>query len=147
MELAARPADVFFTGTETKEAAQKFYDDVQWRLAKYGHQPDDLKVLPGTAIFVGQTAEDAERDYRQLQDLIPEEVGIQVLSKMVGVDLYQYSPEEPLPELPDTLGIRSSRNLLQELSRRHGLSIRQLYQHTLHACGAVFLKCDPDLGA
>src|SRR3546814_9762038 len=57
LELAARTADVIFTVTETKEAAQKFYADVKGRLAKYGRQPDDLKVLPGTAIFVGQTAE------------------------------------------------------------------------------------------
>src|SRR3546814_1248273 len=75
--------------------------------------------------------------------LIPEEVGIQVLSKMVGVDLSQYSPEEPLPELPDTLGIRSFRNMLQEMSRRDGLSIRQLYQHVLPARGHVLIKDDP----
>src|SRR3546814_6699606 len=114
MELAARTADVIFTVTETKEAAQKFYADVKGRLAKYGRQPDDLKVLPGTAIFVGQTAEDAERDYRQLQDRIPEEVGIQVLSKMVGAGHSQYSPEEPLTELPETHGIRNLSNILQE---------------------------------
>src|SRR3546814_15914652 len=57
MELAARTADVIFTVTETKEAAQKFYADVKGRLAKYGRKPDDLKVFTGTAIFVGQTAE------------------------------------------------------------------------------------------
>src|SRR3546814_15553053 len=105
MELAARTADVIFTVTETKEAAQKFYADVKGRLAKYGRQPDDLKVLPGTAIFVGQTAEDAERDYRQFRDLLLEEVGIQVLSHVAGVDLSQYSNNGRLPELPDTLGI------------------------------------------
>lgn len=142
MELAARTADVIFTVTETKEAAQKFYADVKGRLAKYGRQPDDLKVFPGTAIFVGPTAEDAERSYRELQDLIPEEVGIQLLSKMVGVDLSTSSPDGPLPELPETLGIRSFRNILEEMSRRDGLTIRQLYQHVLPARGHVLIKGD-----
>lgn len=140
MELAARTADVIFTVTETKEAARKFYADVKGRMAKYGRSPDELKVFPGAAIFVGETAEEAEADYRQLQDLIPEEVGIQVLSRIVGVDLSVYSPEDPLPELPDTLGIRAFRNVLQKLSREDGYSIRQLYQHVLPARGHVVLK-------
>ena len=140
MELAARTADVIFTVTETKEAAQKFYADVKGRMAKYGRSPDELKVFPGAAIFVGETAEEAEADYRQLQDLIPEEVGIQVLSRIVGVDLSVYSPKDPLPELPDTLGIRAFRNVLQKLSREDGYSIRQLYQHVLPARGHVVLK-------
>ena len=140
MELAARTADVIFTVTETKEAAQKFYADVKGRMAKYGRSPDELKVFPGAAIFVSETAEEAEADYRQLQDLIPEEVGIQVLSRIVGVDLSVYSPKDPLPELPDTLGIRAFRNVLQKLSREDGYSIRQLYQHVLPARGHVVLK-------
>lgn len=140
MELAARTADVIFTVTETKESAQKFYADVKERLASHGRSPDALKVFPGAAIFVGETEEEAEADYRQLQDLIPEAVGIQVLSRIVGVDLSVYSPDDPLPELPDTLGIRAFRNVLQKLSRDDGYSIRQLYQHVLPARGHVVFK-------
>lgn len=140
MELAARTADVIFTVTETKEAAQKFYADVKGRVAGYGRSPHALKVFPGAAIFVGETEEEAEADYRRLQDLIPEEVGIQVLSRIVGVDLSAYSPDDPLPDLPDTLGIRAFRNVLQKLSREDGYSIRQLYQHVLPARGHVVFK-------
>jgi alkanesulfonate monooxygenase len=143
MELAARVADVAFTVTETKDAAQKFYADVKGRMHKYGRDPDDLKVFPGTSIFVGATAEDAEAEYRRLQDLIPEAVGIQVLSKMVGVDLTGFSPEDSLPELPETLGIRSFRNLIEEIAKRDGLNIRQLYQHILPARGHVLIKGNP----
>lgn len=142
MDLAARTADVIFTVTETKDAAQRFYSDVKDRVRKYGRDPDELKVFPGASIFVGRTAEEAEARYRQLQDLIPESVGIGVLSKMVGVDLTQYSPDDPLPELPETLGIRSFRNMLAEMAKRDGLSIRQLYQHVLPARGHVLIKGD-----
>ncbi|HEX4737327.1 MAG TPA: LLM class flavin-dependent oxidoreductase [Allosphingosinicella sp.] len=143
MELAARTADVIFTVTETKEAAQRFYADVKSRVRKYGRDPDELKVFPGASIFVGDTAEQADARYKELQDLIPESVGVGVLSKMVGVDLSQYSPEDPLPELPETLGIRSFRNMLVEMSKRDGLNIRQLYQHVLPARGHVLIKGDP----
>ena len=142
MELAARTADVIFTVTETKEAAQKFYADVKGRMAKYGRDPDELKVFPGASIFVGGTAEEAEGQYRQLQDLIPEAVGIQVLSKIVGVDLSAYSPEDSLPELPETLGIRSFRNMIADMAKRDGLNIRQLYQHVLPARGHFLIKGD-----
>jgi len=142
MELAARTADVIFTVTDTKEAAQKFYADVKGRLAKYGRSEDELKVFPGASIFVGPTAQDAENLYRQLQELIPESVGIQVLGKVVGMDLSNCSPEDPLPELPETVGIRSFRNMLYELSRRDGLNIRQLYQRVLPARGHVLFKGD-----
>ena len=143
MELAARTADVIFTVTETKEAAQKFYADVKGRMSKHGRDPDELKVFPGTSIFVGATAEAAEQTYRDLQELIPEKVGIQVLSKIVGVDLSSHSPEDPLPELPETVGIRSFRNMLAEMSRRDGLNIRELYQHVLPARGHFLIKGDP----
>jgi alkanesulfonate monooxygenase len=143
MELAARTADVIFTVTETKEAAQKFYADVKGRLRKYGREPDDLKVFPGASIFVGETEAEADARYRQLQELIPESVGVGVLSKMVGMDLSGHDLDGPLPQLPETLGIRSFRNMLAEMSQRDGLSIRQLYQHVLPARGHVLIKGDP----
>jgi len=142
MELAARTADVIFTVTETKEAAQNFYADVKQRARNHGRDPDTLKVFPGASVFVGDTAADAEAEYGRLQDLIPEKVGMQMLSKMCGVDLGGHSPEDPLPELPETAGIRSFRNLLVEMAKRDGLNLRQLYQVILPARGHVLIKGD-----
>jgi len=143
MELAARTADVIFTVTETKEAAQKFYADVKARARSHGRDPETLKVFPGASIFVGATSADAEADYRRLQDLIPDGVGMQMLSKMCGVDLTGHAPEGSLPELPETLGIRSFRNLIAEMAKRDGLNLRQLYQVILPARGHVLVKGNP----
>ena len=142
MELAARTADVIFTVTETKEAAQKFYADVKQRARSYGRDPDSLKVFPGASIFVGETAAEAEAEYEALQDLIPEKVGMQMLSKMCGVDLSDCSPEDALPALPETLGIRSFRNVIAEMAKRDGLNLRQLYKVILPARGHVLIKGD-----
>jgi alkanesulfonate monooxygenase len=133
---------VIFTVTETKEVAQKFYAEIKARAAANGRDPDSLKVFPGTSIFVGETAANAEAEYKALQDLIPESVGMQMLSKMCGVDLSGHSPEDSLPELPETLGIRSFRNVLVELAKRDGLNLRQLYQAILPARGHVLIKGD-----
>jgi N-acetyl-S-(2-succino)cysteine monooxygenase len=141
-ELAARTADIIFTVTETKEAAQAFYADVKGRMAKYGRDPDELKVMPGASIFVGKTAEEADAQYSELQELIPESVGIQVLSKVVGLDLSAYPPEGPLPELPETKGITSFRNMLADKAKREGLSIRELYRIVLPARGHFLIKGD-----
>ncbi|MEW6598774.1 MAG: LLM class flavin-dependent oxidoreductase [Pseudomonadota bacterium] len=140
-ELAAQHADVIFTITETKAAALSFYDDIKGRLGKYGRAADHLKVFPGAALFVGRTEAEAEAQYRELQDLIPESVGVQLLSKMLSHDLSKYPPDGPLPEITaEVRGIGSFRSVLLEMAKRDNLSIRQVYQRVLPARGHVVFK-------
>src|ERR1700748_2339479 len=54
-ELAAQTAEVIFVAHQTLEEAQVFYRDVKGRLAKYGRQPDHLKIMPGIFPVVGRT--------------------------------------------------------------------------------------------
>lgn len=143
MELAARTADVVFTVAETKESAQAFYADVKGRMAKYGRAPEELIVMPGASVFVGPTEADADRIYRELQELIPDSVGMPTLGRICGVDLSGYSPDDPLPPLPETKGITSFRNLVETMARRDNLTLRQLYQRILPARGHALMKGDP----
>ncbi|WP_197277334.1 LLM class flavin-dependent oxidoreductase [Sphingomonas profundi] len=140
MELAARTADVLFTVSETKESAQAFYANVKARMAKHGRHPDELKIFPGASIFVGETSAAADAAYQELQELIPDTVGLQVLSKIVGLDLTGLDPESALPELPETKGITSFRNMIGDVARRDGLNLRQLYRWVLPARGHVLMK-------
>lgn len=140
LDLAARTADVLFTVTETKEAAQALYADVKSRLAKYGRARDDLLVMPGASVFVGETGEDAERSYRQLQELIPDSIGMPTLGRICDVDLSNCSPDDPLPPLPETKGITSFRNLVEQMARRDNLTLRELYRRVLPARGHVLMK-------
>jgi alkanesulfonate monooxygenase len=141
-DLAARTADVVFTITETKEAAKAFYAEVKERAVAYGRSPDDIKVFPGASVFVGRTAADADRLYTDLQALIPDSVGVQVLSKTCGMDLSAFPIDGPLPPLPETRGITSFRNALVEMAARDNLSIRQLFQRVLPARGHALMKGD-----
>jgi alkanesulfonate monooxygenase len=139
-ELAARTADVLFTVAETKESAQEAYADVKARMAKYGRAPEELVVMPGAAVFVGATEEEAEAHYRALQELIPDSVGMPTLGRICGIDLSGASPDDKLPPLPETKGITSFRNLVEAMGRRDDLSMRELYRRILPARGHALMK-------
>lgn len=137
-ELAAHTAEVIFTAWQTLEEAQAFYSDVKSRLAKYGRHPDELKIMPGVYPIVGKTIEEAQAKRQQLLDLIPESLGVALLSQQLGVDLSGYPVDKPLPELPDISeinGMKSRFQLIKDLAKREQLTIRQLYQHIAGARG------------
>ena len=122
---------MIFAAWQTLEDAQKFYRDVKGRMAKYGRNPDELKIMPGVYPIVGKTEEEAQRKRQQLLDLIPEAAGVARLSAQLGIDLSGYPVDGPLPELPnigDVNGNKSRFQLVKELSDRENLTIRQLYQ-------------------
>lgn len=97
-ELAAKTAEVIFTAWQILEDAQAFYKDVKGRLAKYGRNPEDLKILPGAFIVVAETEEEAIAKHQQLNNYITPEVGLAYLSGFTGVDLSKHDFEGPIPD-------------------------------------------------
>ncbi|MGX9118337.1 LLM class flavin-dependent oxidoreductase [Mesorhizobium sp. BHbsci] len=135
-DLAARTADVVFTAAQTFEEAKAFYDDLKGRLATYGREPDDIKIMPGVAPIVAATEAEATAKYEELQELIPDDVGVALLSSYLSTsDLWRYPIDGPLPELPASEGMQSRQALVIEQSRRDNLSIRQLARHFAGARG------------
>ncbi|RVA04040.1 LLM class flavin-dependent oxidoreductase [Mesorhizobium sp. M7A.F.Ca.US.001.02.1.1] len=135
-DLAARTADVVFTAAQIFEEAKAFYDDLKGRLPAYGREPDDIKIMPGVAPVVAETEAEAREKYEELQELIPDDVGVALLSSYLSIsDLWRYPIDGPLPELPESEGMKSRQALVIEQSRRDGLSIRQLARHFAGARG------------
>ncbi|WP_264313232.1 LLM class flavin-dependent oxidoreductase [Pseudomonas putida] len=67
-DLGAATADVIFTHAASIEQGQAFYRDVKGRAARLGRDPEQLLVLPGAEIYVGDTdahAREIERHYHQ----------------------------------------------------------------------------------
>lgn len=91
--------------------------------------------MPGIFPVVAPTRAEAEEKFQALQELIPLEAGVQLLSQMVGFDLSPYPVDGPLPELPPTNGAKSRQQLMVDLARRDGLSIRQTYLRIAGARG------------
>jgi alkanesulfonate monooxygenase SsuD/methylene tetrahydromethanopterin reductase-like flavin-dependent oxidoreductase (luciferase family) len=135
-DLAARTADVVFTAAQTLEEAKAFYGDLKGRLASYGREPDDIKIMPGVAPVVAATEAEARAKHEELQELIPDDVGVALLSSYLSIsDLSRYPIDGPLPELPASEGMQSRQALVIEQSRRDNLSIRQLARHFAGARG------------
>ncbi|MEI5677112.1 MULTISPECIES: LLM class flavin-dependent oxidoreductase [unclassified Mesorhizobium] len=128
-DLAARTADVVFTAAQTFEEAKAFYDDLKTRLVACGREPDDIKIMPGVAPVVAATEAEARAKVDELQELIPDDVGVALLSSYLSTDLSGYPVDGPLPELPATEGMQSRQALVVEQSRRDNLSIRDLARH------------------
>ncbi|MCJ9708102.1 LLM class flavin-dependent oxidoreductase [Bordetella hinzii] len=134
-DLAARTAEVIFVAHQTFDEAQAFYRDIKQRAQVYGRDPDQIKIMPGIFPVIGRSQEEAEEKFARLQDLIHPVVGVQLLSNMIGADLRGYPVDGPLPELPETNGGKSRQQLLADLARRDGLSIRELYLRIAGARG------------
>ncbi|MET8715610.1 NtaA/DmoA family FMN-dependent monooxygenase [Streptomyces sp. NPDC004735] len=137
-EFAASTADVVFTRHGTLEAGRAFYADVKARLATYGRQPADLKIMPGVTVVLGETDEEAQRNAAAIrrQQVSPQNA-ILALEQVWGRDLSSYDPDGPLPAVDPDPGsslvqgrVRVADPLAvaarwRELSEAGGLSIRQ----------------------
>jgi len=67
--------------------------------------------------------------------LIHPVVGVGLLSQLTGADLSGYPVDGPVPELPETNGMKSRQRLLLDLARRDNLTIRQTYLRVAGARG------------
>ena len=127
-DLAAETAEVVFTAHEEINSAQEFYTDVKGRLAKFGRDPDDLKIMPGLSVTVAPSQQEAQDKFQTLQDLIHPEIGIAVLSRKMGFDFREFPIDGPVPEIPQSNVLSSRVDTLVATARAEQLSIRQLYQ-------------------
>lgn len=127
-ELAAETAEIIFSANITLESARDFYQDVKTRMARYGRDPDSLKVMPGAFIVLGPTAEEARRRKSLLDSLVHPDSGISSLSVMLGHDISHLDLDGPLPEIPESNASKSSRDKIIERARLENLSVRQLAQ-------------------
>jgi FMN-dependent oxidoreductase (nitrilotriacetate monooxygenase family) len=134
--LAARTAEVVFTANQTLDEAVAFYGDLKERVAQFGRRPEDLKIMPGLLPVVGRTESEARAKFDELQNLIDPVVGLALLGRMIGgYDLSGFDPDGPVPDLPETDGGKSRQQLMFDLARREGLTLRALYLRIAGARG------------
>ncbi|MEV7886783.1 NtaA/DmoA family FMN-dependent monooxygenase [Streptomyces sp. NPDC002817] len=137
-EFAAATADVVFTRQSSLEGGRAFYADVKGRLAKYSRTFEDLKIMPGVSVVLGDTAAEAQEKAAEIrrQQTSPQ-TAILTLEQIWGVDLSSYDPDGPLPDIDPvaeptlTQGRTRRGNTLEiaekwrAMSKEKGLSIRE----------------------
>jgi len=105
-------------------------------MAQYGRSRDDLKIMPGLFPVVGASEAEARDKFEEYQALVDPAVGLALLERMVGgFDLSVYDLDGPVPELPEANGGKSRQQLMFDLARREGLTLRQLYLRIAGARG------------
>ncbi|GAA3159257.1 NtaA/DmoA family FMN-dependent monooxygenase [Nonomuraea roseoviolacea] len=138
-EFAAADADVIFTPHGRLEDGKRFYANVKRRLARYGREPHQLKIMPGVTFALGDTEEEAaENAARIRRQQVGPQTAIAFLEQVWGRDMSAYDPEGPLPEIePDMSdGVSQGRVPIKDraavaakwraLAAEKGLSIRDL---------------------
>jgi FMN-dependent oxidoreductase (nitrilotriacetate monooxygenase family) len=102
-EFAAQHADGIFTRHGRLEDGVRFSADVKRRLQRYGRQPHELVILPGTTFILGDTDAEALEiadEVRHAQVSGPH--AIMFLEQLWNRDLSAYDPDGPLPQVdPD----------------------------------------------
>ena len=112
------------------------------KVQSYGRDPNQFKIMPGVVPFVGKTQEEAEQKLEHFQELILPELGIGMLSRYLGIDLTNYSPDSQLPDVPsldEYNGEKGRFKILSELSKRENLTIRQLGRLFARGQGHLFV--------
>ncbi|PPR12027.1 MAG: Nitrilotriacetate monooxygenase component A [Alphaproteobacteria bacterium MarineAlpha11_Bin1] len=128
-QLAAETAEAVFAAQSSLEAGQAFYSDVKGRMQEIGRDPDQLKIMPGCMVVVGDTLDEAKAKRTKLDSLVHEESAIASLSITLGVDASKFDPDGPLPaKMPESNATKSGRDRAVLLADREGLSVRQLAQ-------------------
>ena len=126
-KLSSRVADVVFTAQSAIEDAKAFYADVKARMQQHGRHPDDMKVMPGVAMYIGRSQQEAEDKFEQLNALIPAQVALARLGKMLGgVDLSGFALDEPMPDIQGNAARMSTPQNYVRLARRDSLTLRQV---------------------
>jgi FMN-dependent oxidoreductase (nitrilotriacetate monooxygenase family) len=98
-ELGAAIADVVFTHAPTLEQGQQFYREIKARAERQGRDPEQVLVLPGAEVFVGDTDEQAreiERHYHQTDHSF-EQALLEFGRSFGWHDFSQYDLDAPFP--------------------------------------------------
>lgn len=122
-DFAAKYAEMIYAAAQFIEEAQRFYADVKGRMAKYGRDPDTLKVMPGLSFAIGSSRQEAQDKFSALE----EAVDFSGELNLMGQDVSGFPLDGPLPDLPEPENGKGRWKQLTELARRENLTIRQLF--------------------
>ncbi|GAB7555044.1 LLM class flavin-dependent oxidoreductase [Novosphingobium sp. 11B] len=124
--MASRVAEAIFTAQSTFEQAKSFRDDIRSRAAAWGRDPDHVKVLPGALIVVGESRQEAQDKWAQLEGLIDLRAAMASLQlALKSYDLSGCDLDAPFPDVPpETLISRGGHHV--EAAKKEGLTLRQV---------------------
>jgi len=95
--LAARYAELVFSGPPSLEAAAAFRAELHAQAAAAGRDPAHVLVLPALMVTLGGTEAEAQEKARRLEELASPEFRWQNILYTAGLDPDGFDPDVPLP--------------------------------------------------
>jgi alkanesulfonate monooxygenase SsuD/methylene tetrahydromethanopterin reductase-like flavin-dependent oxidoreductase (luciferase family) len=128
-------ADIHFAIVRTIEEGRRYRVDFDARLVAAGREPQDMKILPGILPVVAGSRDEANEKQHFLQTLVPERIGIDLLSSWCGIDVSGYPADGRLPPLPDVATYDGQRSNLERVKAfaAQGLTIREIARRLINA--------------
>lgn len=124
-DFAARWADVIFSSNESLESAVAFRQDMRARAARFGRDPDQLKLLCAATVVIGETDAEAMAKHEAFADLVHPLAGLSRLAYHVNVDLTKYDLDGPLPDIEE-VGVQGHYEEVVEYARRTNKTVREI---------------------
>ena len=130
LDLAARTAEIVFAAAASPQEAKKSYDALKGRLAKFGREPDQVKILAGLPVIIGDSQQEAEDKFQALQEMIHPDVGRFRLGTDLEADLSDLPLDEPIPKerLPKSANMHKAFfDGIMKIINEENPTLRQLY--------------------
>ncbi len=96
-DFAARTAEAIFCPARTIADGKAFRDDIRARVAKFGRDPDGVKVMPGLSFVLAATEAEAIAKDEALVNLADPAMCIEYLGESLGYYLGDHDPDGPIP--------------------------------------------------
>lgn len=97
-DFCAKHAEAAFGVQLTPRALKSYADDMRERVKKFGRDPNSLRFIWGIQTLIGGTEEEAKKKHRELNELVPYEGGLALLSGHSNHDLSQYDIDQPIED-------------------------------------------------
>ena len=140
-QLAAETAEMVFAGGAQLADSQALYADIKARAEAAGRSRDDIRILPGCLVVVGDTDAEAQRKRERLDSLVHPDSGLAALSIALGTDASGFALDGPLPTTPDTNASKTGRERVIAMAERERLTVREIAQRVAAYGGLALVGC------
>ena len=144
--LAARHADMVFSGPPDLAAAVDFRARLDTAVSAAGRAPRQVLVTPALIVTLGSTQSEAQRRAQELEDLASPEFRWQNALYTSGLDPDAFDPDQPLAQQLSGVQIDDQRaeQLLAAARARPDVSLRELGQQASGGAGQMHFIGTPE---
>lgn len=146
-DFASKHAEVIFTAQNDIDAAINFAEKLRRQVKEKRGPEQEVVIMPGIFPFIGETREEAQANYKELQDLIDPEMGLELLSSYLGdTDLSGYDLNTPFEDVEVDKGnnIQSRVDLIKETAKKNNSTLEDVMKHVAGARGHHIIVETPE---